>query len=341
MASHARAAAASIDSGGGKAPDLKRRRLLDAGGPIEDDETARQKMRDAKVYERGGDGTRGEYVGFDPDNVRDVKCLNCNNMAGGNIKPMGYFAREGDLPMMRWLYVNGADTRDVDVDYFFPMRAAATYGRLNVCKWLFQHGAAADIKRGSSNRVGCNTPLSVTFDESRDLSRWLILRGALCKDGDTGDLDVEIMKHDLWCRGRHPVQERKALLEWAEERHQTRSSFKMFLMGTLFNKSEYSATKLRESLLAKIDTSSAVDRILANTPPDQHRLLWDDMFPQCVPAIAGKSGILELIEDYVGIITCGREARIIRQLTELLPGVMKDLGDFGTDSDEFSSDNGD
>ena len=54
-------------------PDLKRRRrLLDAGGPVEDDETARQKMRDAKVYERGVDGTWGEYAGFDPDNVAGV-----------------------------------------------------------------------------------------------------------------------------------------------------------------------------------------------------------------------------------------------------------------------------
>ena len=53
----------SIDIGGGEGgrvePDLKRRRLLDAGGPVEDDETARQKMRDAKVYERGVDGTWG------------------------------------------------------------------------------------------------------------------------------------------------------------------------------------------------------------------------------------------------------------------------------------------
>ena len=42
-------------------PGPKRRKLLDAGGPIEDDETARQKMRDARVYERGVDGTYGEY----------------------------------------------------------------------------------------------------------------------------------------------------------------------------------------------------------------------------------------------------------------------------------------
>ena len=66
MASSVRAAA-SIDSGGeggGKdQPVLKRRRLLDAGGPIEDDETARQKMRDARVYRIGVDGTPGSFDG--------------------------------------------------------------------------------------------------------------------------------------------------------------------------------------------------------------------------------------------------------------------------------------
>ena len=60
-------------SRGGVDPGPKRRRLLDAGGPIEDDETARQKMRNAKVYERRVNSAEGEYVGFDPDNVEDVK----------------------------------------------------------------------------------------------------------------------------------------------------------------------------------------------------------------------------------------------------------------------------
>ena len=40
--------------------------------------------------------------------------------------------------------------------------------------------------------------------------------------------------------------------------------------------------------------------------------------------LSGKSGVLELIGDYVGFVR-GREARIIRQLTELLPDVNKDL----------------
>ena len=121
-------------------PETKRRRLLDAGGPIEDDETARQKMRDAQVYERGVDRTYRDWVGFDPDNVADVKGthpFDADRPGNNAIKPMGYFAKRGDLPMMRWLYVNGADTRDVDVATYFPMYCAALMGRMEACKWLF------------------------------------------------------------------------------------------------------------------------------------------------------------------------------------------------------------
>ena len=181
-------------------PGPKRRKLLDAGGPIEDDETARQKMRDAKVYERGVDGTYGEYVGFDPDNVADVKSCSPHRL-GSKVKPMGYFANEGDLLMMRWLYVNGADTRDVDVPMCFPMMWAAFHGHLDVCKWLFDHGAAKDIKRRTTHDDNHNgrSPLYAAFvlGSWRNVTRWLILNGALCKDDDSGDLDVEIMKQDL------------------------------------------------------------------------------------------------------------------------------------------------
>ena len=94
MSSSARRVATSVDAGGkdgGKEPEIKRRRLLDAGGPIEDDETARQKMRDASVYERGvHDEPFPDCVGFDPDNVRDVK-----STGRDAVKPMGYFARGG------------------------------------------------------------------------------------------------------------------------------------------------------------------------------------------------------------------------------------------------------
>ena len=313
--------------GSGKEPELKRRRLLDAGGPIEDDETARQKMRDAEVYERGAHGTPGEYGGFDPDNVRGVKSLpnyDAGMYAHHAITPMGYFAMEGDLLMMRWLYVNGADTRDEDIGWNFPMFRAAQFGHLDSCKWLFQYGAARDIKRrvdgGPDDGL---TPLSVNFHESpkRDLCRWLILRGALCTDDDTGDLDVDLMRQGL-NRFDGSEEERPELLKWARELHQSRSSFDVVLMGTLSTPT-YSAAKLRNELLARNRSEKVVDRILECVPPEQYRLLWDDLFSRRVcplAAFSGKSGILELIGDYVGIMR-GREARIIRQLTELLPDV--------------------
>ena len=277
-------------------PGPKRRRLLDAGGPIEDDETARQKMRNARVYERGVNGAWGEYVGFDPDNVADVKShspYDADMHASHAITAMGYFAWKGDLPMMRWLYVNGADTRDVDVDINFPMFRAAARGHFEVCKWLFDHGAAKDIKRRTTrDDRGGSSPLCVSFAfyNQRDLSRWLILNGALCKDDDSGDLDVEIMQYDfrtVYTLDRRFQQERKALLEWANDLHRPRTSFLLFLSGAHSGPRDACSTRQHVSPLQ---------------------------------LFGGKPGILELIGDYVGFVR-GREARIVRQLTKLMPGL--------------------
>ena len=280
-------------------PVPKRRRLLDAGGPIEDDETARQKMRDADVYERGVDGVFGKCVGFDPDNVGDTKCTIFSD--DDAVNPMRYFAEKGDLPMMRWLYVNGADSRDCgaragDAASSFPMFGAALWGHLDVCKWLFQHGAARDVTRRNANGNGV-TPLSVSFNEwpgNRNMSRWLILNGALCKDDDSGEIGVEIIKQDLRMGTRYSwrVKERKLLLEWANDLHRARTSFLLFLSGAL------SAPK-----------HACITR--RNVSP--------------VQILGGKTGVLELISDYVGFVR-GREARIIRQLTQMLPDLLASTG---------------
>ena len=300
---------------GGVEPALKRRRLLNAGGPVEDDETARQKMRDAKVYERGVDNAEGEYVGFDPNNVGDVKSdyhrydEDSPYRDSNGIKPMDYFARKGDLKMMRWLYVNGADTRYDDAAVGFPMYEAACNYRLDICKWLFAHGAANDIKARTRNRgynVFRDSPLGDPIDSNTPLNvaKWLILNGALCVDDDSGDLDIEIMRLDLGGAGEWlPPEQVKALLEWAIDLHRARTSFLLFLSGAL--------------------------------PPLQHvglRQLWDTIQRACSPwlsvqplrLLVGKPGVLELIGDYVGIVR-GREARIIRQITEMLPKAFAEL----------------
>ena len=297
MASSARVGA-SVDGGGGggKEPEPKRRRLLDAGGPIENDETARQKMRDAKVYERGIRGTHAEYAGFDPDNVGAVKSIVARDEDADNnhaIKAMGYFARDGDLLMMRWLYVNGADTLDEDICKWFPMYLAANMGHVDLCQWLFDHGAAKDIKRRSCSNVYRNgrSPLYANFGINvpirRTLCRWLILNGALCKDDDSGELDVELMKRDLGVDIPWRVDERKALLEWANDLHRPRTSSLLFLSGAL------------------------------SRPKHAYRTCQNVSHVQL---LGGKPGIRELIGDYVGFVR-GREARIIRRLTEMLPNL--------------------
>jgi len=158
---------------------------------------------------------------------------------------------------------------------------------MEVCKWLFDHGAAKDTKR--TDFFG-RSPLSATFGRAmpsfRNLSRWLILNGALCKDDDSGDLDVEIMKQDLGGRNASdPVEERMALFEWANDLHRPRTSSLLFLSGALCAPKHAYSTRRSTSPM---------------------RLL------------SGNSGVLELIGDYVGFVR-GREARIIRQLTEMLP----------------------
>ena len=307
---------ASIGGGGGDGPDLKRRRLLDAGGPVEDDETARQKMADA---------------GFNPDDVTEFKSIGRDA-----ISPMGHFAWFGDLPMMRWLYVNGAGTRDEELTSESPMWEAATSGHLEACKWLFDHGAAEDITRtmpGSADGFAPNATLASVFSflDLNHVTKWLILKGALCND--TGDLDVDRMKTDLNYGDLNRYNEasdveRRELLQWARNLHQSRAAFKVFLMGTLPTPAYTSATVLRRVLSAKISPAAA-DRILANTPPDHYRLLWDEMFSHRVHSLAafcGKSDILELIGDFVSLLR-GREARIIRQLVEILPRVFETLED--------------
>ena len=241
-------------------------------------------------------------TGFDPDDVAGLKSQGGTSYEGYEMSPTGYFCRDGDLPMVRWLYVNGADPRDENVGFYFAMYLAAVNGHVEVCKWLCDHGAARDIKRKTVSRIGTDRPLHATFrrPERRSVSRWLILRGALCKDDGSGELDIDVMKKDLagdagnsvfdvFFRDRSDIlrriEERELLLEWASDLHQARGSFLLFLSGTLSPQSHADGTRQSSSPLS---------------------------------LLIGKAGALQSIGDYVGVIR-GREARIIRQLTELLP----------------------
>ena len=168
--------------------------------------------------------------------------------------------------------------------------AAAAVGTSNeeAVKWLFLHGAAGDL-------VGWPFHELFSQHKHRNLVVWLILNGAFCRDDDdSGLLDVAKVTASLgrpektvWSRGTF-ADARWHLLECAWERHEARNSFLTFLNGTLSRQEG----KVSSSLVS----------------------------------LEGKLGILELVADYSGT-PLGREALIVRQIAEVLPGVYRELED--------------
>ena len=317
--SHSVSQASSVVGGavavGAEEPETKRRRLLDAGGPVEDEETAWQKMRDANVGE-----PNGEITGFDLDDLEEFKALYGESNWLYRISPMGYFAKRGDLPMMRWLYVNGADTRGPDLNiipFHFPMNAAAVGFQYEAVEWLYTRGPPKDATRcprGSYNV----SPLTYLFlSRTNNISgtrcaKWMVLNGAFCQsENDSGVLDVKTMKLSLGrasnieLTGKRFADARKDLLDWAVELHQARFSFLTFLRGTL----------------ARQDGKA--------TSP--------------IACLNGKASIMELVAEYSGVVL-GRKASIVRQLVELLPSIYKELEDieegWANESDSESESDG-
>ena len=137
----------------------------------------------------------------------------------------------------------------------------------------------------------------------QSLTRWLVLNGALCKDDGSGKLDVDTIKRDLFfvpvlllqsARSFYRtwrIEETKLLLKWATNLHQARTSFLLFLSGALSAPKHANSTHRTRSHLQKF---------------------------------SGEAGVRELIGDYVGFVR-GREARIVRQLTEMLPNLIQQL----------------
>eukprot|EP00751_Fragilariopsis_kerguelensis_P014201 CAMPEP_0170761004 /NCGR_PEP_ID=MMETSP0733-20121128/1908_1 /TAXON_ID=186038 /ORGANISM="Fragilariopsis kerguelensis, Strain L26-C5" /LENGTH=266 /DNA_ID=CAMNT_0011100895 /DNA_START=181 /DNA_END=977 /DNA_ORIENTATION=- len=202
----------------------KKRRIMDVGGPIEDTNTAIQKLTNAKFnLERYYKDINDEH------NLEDYSNL------WVEISPMIYFCCEGDLKMCRYLFVNGADCRKGSDDgLWFPMLAAASRQHLHVCKWLYEHGARDDIRRATN--IGERTPLyesvNFSFGASTSTSQWLILNGALCqKDSDT--IDDTLMRRDLNPNDKGGPDKRLQLLLWAQETAQLHSTFLIFLGGTI------------------------------------------------------------------------------------------------------------
>ena len=239
--------------------------------------------------------------GFDPDDVSKKK---------GTSTAMITFCKEGNVTMCRYLSSLGADCRIVDRFGLFPMLAAARFGHLNVCQWLYHDGDAKnDIRKQDAHG---SSPLSAALHYHHvDVFQWLTLNGALSSprdDVDSGVIDDITMRNNVHPPNYYwPLDKRVTLLLWAQDAVTTHDNFQVFLSGTIIPvtsfrrhpKNEY-ATRSKRTKVSPLSSSSPLEML------------------------KGKSGILELISNYVGTPK-PQELRIFRQLIRLLPTFIKDV----------------
>jgi hypothetical protein len=246
--------------------------VVDVGGPIEDTDTAIQKLKNA--------GFDLEKYNNDINDEQNVPPAFIGyGISTWVVTPMIYFCGKGDLKMCRYLFVNGAScSKETSNRFWFPMYVAALESQTDVCKWLYEHGAKDDIKKKNSWGY---TPLraSVKTDLGTSTNHWLILNGALCQN-DSSTIGDTIMKRDLDPHYRYKI------VLWAQETVQFHNTFIIFLGGT-------------------ISTSSPVD----SSP---------------LQSFNGKSGIMELIGDYAGVVR-GSKLRMLRQFVDRFSAFFEDV----------------
>ena len=96
-------------------------------------------------------------VGFADGDLRSEISINSKKMRC----PMAWASQKGELGVCKWLYDNGAadDIRKANsTAVATPLYLACQDGHLSVCKWLFEVGAAADITKATNNGL---TPMSI------------------------------------------------------------------------------------------------------------------------------------------------------------------------------------
>ena len=289
------------------------------GGPVEDEATARKKLKE---------------VGFDPDNVNDVRTYAFDPAQEWDLwtaAPMGHFCRAGDLPMCRYLLAKGAsitkacdsdDENDDDDDHdddddsddddddeakycSFPMMAAVRGGQLDVCKWLYNYGAASGVSRRL--QLFGNHKSSLWFaarsgDEGYfEIGKWLILKGALCVSkgsSNVGDIviDTTAMAWDMFprfegvLRGEIPniqADTRRMYLSWAEGAIIDHRIFFTFLCGASLKAPQYSEESLRAFLDNKLCNASATTILVEDMPEEKQRRIWNVLTASPVRALAG------------------------------------------------------
>ena len=284
--------------------------LIDFGGPVEDEATARMKLEEA---------------GFDPD---DLNKRSGRSKLIHNIHPMSHFCLEGDLRMCRYLLSKDASTSTKG--WYFPMMTAAMGGKLDVCKWLYDHGADDDTRRLVPGADGDASALFYACRSSGEdhinVGKWLILKGALSGAGSTSEsVDRKIMRdafkplHDskYYVVGKVPAAKdiRPVYLSWAHDIASAHESYFTFLCGVSVAPPSFSEGLLLTHISKKLQNAKAASSIVASMSRETQLKVWGELIDSSIRRLLGETGLLRLIADFAGVVRMeGRELRIIRAL---------------------------
>ena len=299
------------------APSAKKQKTYEADGPVEDDKTARDKLREA---------------GFDPDDVHTARSdlqISSTSPAGWyNITPMTHFAFHGDLPMCRYLHhVRGAVTTTAAYEYrtrpeepvaWYPIYVAAYEYKFDTVKWLYQHGAKSEILKvdtGESSAISTcffATKSSALKEGAVDLAKWLVLEGFL-EGGSDAKPDAHRLhqflhelqyENQLWKLEDTP----RLFIDWMDDLLQPNALFDNFLLGTVRDP-QYSVSEMKRLLGKKIRSAEAASMIVDDIVlSGRAREIWDQLMADAGRTTSSNSclasfpGALEKIGDYVGII---------------------------------------
>ena len=165
--------------------------------------------------------------GFEPGDLRSEKEIEYRTMT-----PIAQACRKGEVNVCKWLYNHGAaeDISRADMDRT-PMICACMNGHLSVCEWLYKVGAEEDISR--ADNYG-QTPMIVACEFGHlSVCEWLVLNGALNRptpftaaEEDEGDNDqAGHVDQAIVQRDTRYGNHRPALLDWAKRVVNTHHTF--------------------------------------------------------------------------------------------------------------------
>ena len=252
--------------------------------------------------------------GFDPDDINKVEGML-------HMTPMHYYCRHGNLKMIQYLFSRGADCRKTDRYGSSPMYLAAYGGHFEVIKWLVHYGGAKEDIRKYEESCGGFSALRIALEFGfENIVKWMILNEALSTRYDDV-FDATMMRNHLGQASHSNWEDDKrlAILSWAQGAITIHDNFQLFLKGTIVSTSFYETGTTSKRMKLSPSSSLSSPLVIFN----------------------GKSGILELISEYVGIPSA-KDLRTYRQVNDLLSAFIEDVPFApyvpGTDEEEDEDD---